>query len=121
MNTRHQGGWVVSFFVIGAVLLVTLLGGVYYLRNNRGQTPEQEPQVGVIDDQSTSSGSDEQTPAEETDVPSDNTDAKQSQPTLPGENKTTALPETGASDGVYGVLAASVSTFSLVAYLRSRS
>ena len=34
---KHQGGWVASFLVVGALLTVAVLGGLYYLKVNQKQ------------------------------------------------------------------------------------
>lgn len=129
MVSHRQGGWAASFIIIGAVLLIALVGGVYYLRTMQS-SPEQTDvtqeessdieQPASDDTQDTTpTDTDEAADTSETDSSSSSSDtAASEQTTSPSRD---ALPETGpAEDALYSVVALGALTFSVAAFVISR-
>lgn len=145
-RTRNQGGWVASFMVIGAVLVLGLLAGLYYIKT---QQLEGGGTV-AIETNETSSDSDKNTsgqssskgdnnkktmPPEATDSSKDHAtsgkDGQKHKEQAEADNKTTpavgssedgseALPATGPGDVVAQLIAVFALTVSGVAYVGSR-
>lgn len=65
-STRSQGGWVASFVIIGAVLVLALLGGLYYVKSIQSGS-------NVADDTSSETVTDKNDQAKETPADTDNT------------------------------------------------
>ena len=47
MSKIHQGGWVASFVIIGAVLVLGLLGSVYYVRSITPRAEKSQTTIAV--------------------------------------------------------------------------
>ena len=126
MSRIHQGGWVANFIIIGAVLVIGLLGGVYYLRQHNAS---QEQVATNTDETSTTSTNDTtrddsaNTPIEAPDTRSETTNPKAAEPeknTAEQDTDTDELPTTGPSETAASLMAVTALSFSGASYLRSR-
>lgn len=134
MNTqyKHQGGWVASFLIVGTVLVLAVLGGLWYVKSN-------QTELAGTDTTSESATESESTPAENEEtapseggavVPQDDADKgevvdtnNEAAPAVepePATSPVATLPETGPEDTLGTLIIISILTFSTVTYLRSR-
>ncbi len=139
MNTRfnRQGGWVVSFAVVGVILLVALLGSIYFLRQQsssdhqiaKDDSSKTSEKSKTNESDNTSSDSDKTDKNNSTEgqtqrEPSTNTSDDQSNPTTSqrstGDENGSDLPETGPGDVAVHIVAVSLLSFALTSYIRSR-
>jgi cytoskeletal protein RodZ len=128
MVKANEGGSVLSFVVIGAILVLLLVGGVYFVRqklfvnaDNKGQTPDtSQPKPSEKTDTS-------KEPAKK-DEPAKTPDTSQptqpAQPTNPQQNTAgtapVALPQTGPVETLSIAIGAAFLTAAFTAYVRSR-
>lgn len=127
---RHQGGWAASFFIIGSVLVLGLVGGVYVLKQQSNKSTEAPIAVNAPENsdnkQSTQRAKPEQSTKEQEQTPAEQP-AATSTPQVPSSNTpvgapstTSRLPETGPAD-TFGKLVAVISlTVAATVYLQSR-
>ena len=71
MNQQTKSGWIASFMIVGAVLVLGLLAGVYYVKSRQIQEASSQP----VATENEPSKTEEQKPQA-----SENKDKKQSQP-----------------------------------------
>lgn len=136
MQTRmqHQGGWAGTFVVVGVVLLVGLVGGVYFLKS---QTSDQ---LATNDDGASSEiertleeASSDNKPADKRSAEQENSkpdsekkpnvtpdSSSDKSPQSNSDDQEVKLPETGPGDVFAKLLAITALTAASVAYLRSR-
>lgn len=144
VNHERQGGWIASFVLVGAVLVLGLLGGVYYLKVRTDQaaaTPNSEPVAvqGDEGDKNKPEGSDErnETDKEPASEPEDNspesntdTEDEDSGAVLPSggqsstgstdDTNTTTLPQTGPAENLLTIGLLAVVAFAGAVYVQSR-
>lgn len=127
-NERHQGGWAASFIIVGAVLVLGLVGGVYYLKQQSDAGQDKAPVAVTTPDESSNQQNDD------TDQRNEENKAEQSAGgTLPGtqqqpltttpspsSDSAARLPETGPSDTFDKLFAVTSLTVAGVIYLQSR-
>lgn len=149
-NVRtNQGGSIVSFIVIGVLLLAGLGGGIYYLAQRSGDTSEQ-PVAQTPESENDSANedsdmfnidspeeSDDARPSEErSDAPAEDESDDSTAPAAPaspsapqtpdqspasGEPATNqALPQSGPTEFILGAAALAALTFVVIVYRRSR-
>lgn len=137
MTTRtNQGGSIVTFIIIGAVLLVGLGAGIYYLANRSSDTPpaeepgisapqsngEQSEPAGDIKTDETPAA-DESPTADEGQVAKDSTTEQPAEEQTPDELATAGhpaeMPQTGAGSNFAAFLGAALLSFATFAYVRS--
>lgn len=141
VNNVRRGGWIASFVLIGAILVLGLLGGAYYLKTRAEQAAGVQAEPIATQEESgeaSSNGSKETTPSSEpnSDPSESNTDNENEGVTLPsgGQSATnstgsatsstgssaTALPQTGPVDSLLTTSFIVLATFAAVTYLQSR-
>ena len=122
---QHQGGWAVTFVMVGVVLLAGLVGGIYFLKtrttdqvavnNDPMSQTEQTPKDTNLDKKMPESSDSKQ------DTTSTNpSDSDSQQPSNESKKETIVLPETGPADTLVNIIALTSLTIASVAYLRSR-
>lgn len=146
-RTRNQGGWVASFVVVGAILVLGLLAGLYYIKTQQlegGEVAVTETDKGVSDsdkntpDQSSSKGDSNKkaTPPKATDSSKDRAapkqDGQENKEQVEADDEATPavgsssdgskkeLPATGPGDTAAQLIAVFALTVSGVAYIGSR-
>lgn len=135
---RHQGGWMASFIVVGAVLVVGVLGGLYYLKiqhDNNLAKDSGTPQVSKSNTSGTSKDNSTSGKKATTDNSSKGTASTNNKPdtsssastgssdsssTTSGTNNSKNLPQTGPSETILSGVVLALVTFSTVGYMRSR-
>ena len=129
MVRANQGGSVLSFLIIGGVLVALLIGGVYFVRNRANDTVARA----TTDQQKKSDSSHETTTTKSDDKKADNKTtetkpdtAKQEAPapkpsTPPTVSRPAELPQTGPAEAFIAMLGASLLAGAATAYYRSRS
>ena len=147
--SRRQGGWIASFVIIGAILLLALLVGVYFLKNQSktSETQTNKPSNVTKDDtkkpssndSSSSStnkdnvddalpstdGSDQSSRSDSSSSSSDNSSTSssgsdQSSQTGSSGATTDALPHTGPETSVVQLAVIALLAFAAASYVRSR-
>lgn len=122
MTQGTQGGSVLSFVVIGGILVLLLLGGVYFVRQRTGAEAVNQP--APVSDQSKT----------ESDKPKEDQAAKDKKDESSSETKPSTdssrqqssevpaatLPQTGPAETFTALLATMLLTGALTAYIRSR-
>jgi len=144
-QTQSKGGWIASFMIIGAVLVLVLLAGLYYLKSRQieegsarpvatetekpqeDKTPEaKEPTSDTKQETDAKKDEKQQAPATsdktteeqpQKEAASAENDKKESHPTV---TKSENLPETGPADAGAQFVAVVALTISSVAYVQSR-
>lgn len=139
MRARYDGGSLAGFIIIGVVLTLVLVGGLYGLnRYNAEQTEEvatetsDEPANNDSGDESTSGDEQQPTQTEEPAAPAEQQPGDEasgntnSQPSTPSDSRGDAtdeeeLPQTGPADTIGALIAVFMVSFALSHYLRSRA
>lgn len=107
-----QGGSIVTFLIVGIILVAGLVGAVYYV-NQRGEQARTDSEIASNDDQS--SQGDNQQPE------SDNNEAVVvEEGDFVGDQPVAGLPETGIDLNIYDFLGIFAITFSVTGYLSSK-
>ena len=136
MNTR-QGGWIASFLIIGAVLMLGLVGTVYFVKTQRlntdladvdegtsqSQAPENDTTTAEKDADEKKSNDSTKADDEKAAIPSEQapaTSEQRSDDTADADD-TEALPVTGPAETAVSLFVLSLVAFSVVSYTRSRS
>lgn len=125
MVRTNQGGSVLGFVIIGGVLALLLIGGVYFARqqseatSDRGISPtpaENQPR------EEQSAPNEETPPANENSSTEENAGNSQSQnETLPGGGVSTSeLPQTGPAETLVAILILAMLAGTSASYVRSR-
>ncbi len=139
MNARvkQQGGWAGSFVIVGIVLVLLLLGGVYFLKSKEVneqlatdtdssvQTEEKSDQKNTGEDSDKQSTKNDGTKSETKGA--ENTDKQAADSSSARGPRSTAesgdaaqLPQTGPADTAATLAVFAVLTYSVIAYIRSR-
>lgn len=99
-NEQRQGGWIASFVVVGALLTLGLLGGVYYMKSRAQQASAGEQPV-ATQNKPADEKKDESKPSDGEDEtkqsPATSTDEKSDDETSNGDEETTSVPTTGVA------------------------
>jgi len=121
MNARvkQQGGWAGSFVIVGILLALLLVGGVYFLKSYQVQDGD------IAIDTSTDEKTTGENGKEDSSNGGANNDAKQSsdedkQVADGSETGNDSLPETGPSETIATSAILAALTYSSVLYVRSR-
>ncbi len=143
---QHQGGWAATFIVVGVVLVLGLIGGVYYVKHGMSHATDSAsitatapsdsttkddakavtPPVASSDATSKADDTPTKTTAPGTDSSSSTEPSNPSSSSAPaassndGTRTSDALPETGPADAMVRLVAVTMTTFAAVAYIRSR-
>ena len=128
MVRTNQGGSVLGFVIIGGVLALLLIGGVYFVRQQSEVTPSRgiSPTPTENQPREEQSTPNEETPPSNNENKSTEENKNNSQPqteTLPGggtNTGTTELPQTGPAESFISVLLLAVVAGLGVSYVRSR-
>ncbi len=128
MGRTKQGGSVLSFIIVGIVLLAALAGGVYWYR--QVFVPHTAPEVSTkpaspsdtsdSTKNSNSSQSSDQSKPKPSDSSSNSTNSAPSQPATPAPQPSSQLPKTGPADTIATMLILGVLTAATAAYGQSR-
>lgn len=108
MVRTNQGGSIISFIVIGAVLAALLVGGVYFLNQHQ---------------QSTSTPSAQSPRSDQSNQPRPESEKEESQALAPdtsSQHATTQLPSTGAKETLGTLLSVGLISGVSISYVRSR-
>jgi LPXTG-motif cell wall-anchored protein len=123
MNRANEGGSVLSFVVIGGILSLLLVGGVYFVRQQMTAEADTKPQT-VSEPQATPPENEPDTQnndkaAEKNDQ---KTSAESSKPNnaAPQSSASATLPQTGPAESITAVLAVAFLSATFTAYVRSR-
>ena len=120
MTQGRQGGSVLSFVVIGGVLVLLLLSGVYFVRQRTSVEAVTIPAPAPASDQSKTQSD----KAKEDEAAKEQKDkaASEAKPSAnpSSSNTTAALPQTGPAETVTLLLVLSLLTGAFTAYIRSR-
>jgi LPXTG-motif cell wall-anchored protein len=121
MTQGRQGGSVLSFVVIGGVLILLLLGGVYFVRQRTSVEAANQPTPAPTSDQSKTESDKpkEDQPVKEEKKEESSSETKSSTDSS-SSNTTTALPQTGPIETVTLLLVPALLTGTFAAYIRSR-
>ena len=138
MNGRmeRQGGWVATFVVVGALLVLGLLASAYFVKNRHdaaGKSTEQSQSSKTTDDKSSSEKSDSSKQASPSPKPttgsSDKSSASHSDlhksetassSAANDDKKSQPLPHTGPKETLGSILVLGALSFLAVSYFRSR-
>ncbi len=115
LTRTNQGGSVVSFLVVGIILVGLVIGGIYAVQKRGGNAPT----TPVVTTSPAASTSATPSPApSKTASPS----AQPSQPPAPtqGGAKTSPLPATGPSDNLPAAVAFAILLGIVISYVQSR-
>jgi cytoskeletal protein RodZ len=121
MVKANEGGSVLSFVVIGAILVLLLVGGTYFVRQKlsvNAQTTGQSPDTSQPKSSDQTDTSKEPAKKEEPATP------EATQPTAPPQATTStppaALPQTGPVETLSVAIGVAFLTAAFTAYVRSR-
>lgn len=139
---KHQGGWVASFLIVGILLTLAVLGGLYYIKSNQkklamGEDNSSTSQVTTVEpandneNKSTEKGETVDTNTQSTSTNSQSSSSSASTSTQPqsstqpptnaGSSTSTAkLPATGPEDTLQNAIVLALVAFSAATYIRSR-
>ncbi|HMI08869.1 MAG TPA: hypothetical protein VK497_00525 [Candidatus Saccharimonadales bacterium] len=128
MVKANEGGSVLSFVVIGAILVLLLVGGTYFVRqklfvsaNSNGQTPDTSQPKPSDQTDTSKEPTKKDEPAK---TPDASQPAQPAQPSSPQQNTAStppaALPQTGPAETLSVAIGAAFLTATSIAYLRSR-
>ena len=135
MGRTKQGGSVLSFIIIGVLLLGALAGGVYLYRH--AWAPSNQPQTaskptspsqasapaqnnGANNSNGSSQSSNQSTSPNNSSNSSPNSSSSQPAPSSAAPQSSSRLPTTGPADTLATMLALGVVTAAATAYLQSR-
>lgn len=126
ISTRHQGGWAASFIIVGAVLVLGLVGGVYYLKQQSGSREDAPVAVTTPEGNKQDNKSEQENSSERT-APTQQRQSSSEEPqrsTAPAQPATpthsSQLPETGPADTIGHLIAIVSLTIAVVSYIQSR-
>jgi cytoskeletal protein RodZ len=123
MVKANEGGSVLSFVVIGAILVLLLVGGTYFVRQKLFVSADSNGQAPDTSQPKPSDQTDTSKEPTKKDEPAKTPDA--SQPSNPQQNTAStppaALPQTGPVETLSVVMGVAFLTAAFTAYLRSRS
>ena len=127
MRGTNQGGSLAGFIIVGVLLALVVVGGLYGLNRYNAQrasdeASQQEEQPAQNEEESTDDAANEEAPAAPTNddtspAPAAGADAKSDTPTAAAAP---SLPETGPADTALTLLALASLSFAVVHYVRSR-
>ncbi len=136
-RVNHQGGWVTSFIVVGVLLLLALLGSIYFLKhrpfsndqiakNDSSKTTSQpaakksETKSGSKSTSSSEKSHTNQPSTSHSSSSSSNQHAARSSSEGKASTSTPTLPATGPADALANAAILSLLGFAVVSYARSR-
>jgi hypothetical protein len=131
MRRTNQGGSLAGFIIIGVLLTLVLVGGLYGLNRYNAQraadetakTEEAAPEDKATDTKTTQTDTDSDTSVQ-TRTGQGSTDTQPSKSSAPAAQPAATsaqLPQTGPADTMLGLVAVTVLTFAGVHYARSRA
>lgn len=117
----NQGGSVLSFVIIGAIVGLLLIGGVYVARQQTAQ-PEPLPPQTPIQKPETKKPSESKKQEKETTPSHSSTPQSSSPQTAPQPNppSTNNLPQTGSAENIGSLLILATLSATVISYTRSR-
>ncbi|HEY1085096.1 MAG TPA: hypothetical protein VGE34_00035 [Candidatus Saccharimonadales bacterium] len=140
MRDRHQGGWIANFLIVGVLLVVGLIGAIYFLKSQGtdggDQIATEETQQSTESDTETQSS--EEKKDSQSDAAKEDKEAKDEKNNSSKTDKSstsestskddsdkqvkeqTDLPATGPAEAMQAVVGLSALTFSASAYIQSR-
>ena len=132
MRGTNQGGSLAGFIIIGVLLTLVLVGGLYglnrYNAEKAGVEVATEEQAGTEEAAPGAATDRERTAAEQERSSTPSADAPRTTASDPGDATPapapapdTELPQTGPTEALYGILVVSLVTFVAAHYVRSRS
>jgi hypothetical protein len=121
MNARvkRQGGWAGSFVIVGILLALLLVGGVYFLKSYQVQDGDIAVDTST-DEKTTGENGREDSSNGGTSNDTDQSSGEDEQVTNGSETSDDNLPETGPSETIATSAILAVLTYSSVLYVRSR-
>ncbi len=134
MRGNNQGGSLMGFIVVGVLLALVLIGGLYGL--NRYNAQKAADETAVLEEEATEDTKDEGAATERTPAPAEDEKAAPTPATTPERTRTTdpgdaaptpapaagtQLPQTGPTETVFGLLVIGLLTFTATHYVRSRT
>lgn len=134
MRGNNQGGSLIGFIVVGVLLALVLIGGLYGLNRYNAQKVADETAVleeeatkdtkdeGAVTERTPSAKEEDKTTSTPTATPdrTRTTDPGDATPT-PTPATGTQLPQTGPTETVFGLLVVGLLTFTATHYVRSRT
>ena len=131
MRRTNQGGSLAGFIIIGVLLTLVLVGGLYGLNrynaqraaDETAQSEEPAPEEESTETTQTETESSEASPQSRTEQDSAANEQQPRTPTPSPQPAATSaqLPQTGPADALLGLVAVTVLTFAGVHYVRSRA
>lgn len=124
MVRTNQGGSILGFVIIGGVLALLLVGGVYFVRQQLTTPPSDtetspQPQPEATPENNEGQGEQSPAPQPETTMPGQQEEQSEAQEALPGGGAG-ELPQTGPTETFAAVMIFFVLTATVTGYLRSR-
>lgn len=116
MGRTNQGGSILSYVIIGGVLALLLVGGVYFMRQ-QAASPQPAEGPTPVADQPAKEPTPEQTQPEEV-KPEASTGQPAPQQAQPPA--ASGLPQTGPAESIMALLALGSLTAAVIAYMQSR-
>lgn len=142
IRTQHQGGWIASFLIVGAVLVFGLVGTVYFLKTRMGEDVQIASESQTDDSEQTIPAPKEAGTSKEKSTKKDDSEQKNDASdvdhdiTLPSEPEVAnsaesdeeasatapadELPTTGPGETALSLFVLMLVAFSVTSYLRSR-
>jgi hypothetical protein len=137
IQTQHQGGWIASFLIVGAVLVFGLVGTVYFLKTKMSDDVQIASELQTDDSERTipppkeSDAVKEKSPKkDDSEQKSDTSDDVDHDITLPSEPEVASdaesdetadeLPTTGPGETAISLFVLALVAYSVTSYLRSR-
>lgn len=130
MVRANQGGSVLSFLIIGGVLVALLIGGVYFVRNRANDTiaratTDQQKKPDSSHETMTTKSDDKKAGSKTTETKPDASKQEAPAPkpssTPPAASRPAELPQTGPAETAITMFGASLLVGAATAYYRSRS
>jgi LPXTG-motif cell wall-anchored protein len=112
MVRTNQGGSVLSFVIIGAIMAAILVGGVYIVHQQTRQPAGETPQEVVEEPPAT--------PPVESEKEAEKPQKEETPQTTPQTEKEVELPQTGPAESLMTLVAVALLGFTATSYLRSR-
>jgi cytoskeletal protein RodZ len=116
MGRTNQGGSILSYIIVGGVLALLLIGGVYFIRQ-QAAAPQPIDQPTPATDQQVREPAPEQAKPEEA---KPETSMDQSAPQQAQQPAVNELPQTGPAESIMALLALGSLTAVMIAYMQSR-
>ena len=134
VHAKNQGGSLTSFVIVGVVLAVLLVGGLYAVQryktnmetskevatNSENSKSNDEKNTSDSSDNETKKSSDTSSNSSSSNTSTDKDDKKTTNSTTLSSSDTSNLPNTGPEDTLPQVIAVAALVFAGVSYFRSR-